>query len=341
MPQDVLAVAGAEVQGPQEAQQLVGQAADVGLDRGVLAELEDLVVDLLLGLGDHFLDPGRVDSAVLDQPLHGQAGDLAADGVEAADHHHAGRIVHDDVHAGGLLEGPDVAAFAADDAALHVVVGDFHGGNGHLAGLLGGVPLDGRADDLAALVVGRLLGLFHLPLDQRGHLVLALILQTFEQQLAGLFHLHARDLEQLVLLLGDQDGELLILDIDVADSPLALLFLLLEVLFLLLQQAGLAFQDVLPLGKPHLVLSQLSADAVCLGGEFLLLLDGFGCRLDLGGFDDVLCFSLRTIDLPLEVSPSMVLARVRAFIWYDDGPEADAEDEADHGGRAGLKGDLH
>ena len=51
-------------------------------------------------------------------------GDLAANVVEGADDDHPGRIVDDDVHAGGLLEGADVAAFAADDAALHVVAGD-------------------------------------------------------------------------------------------------------------------------------------------------------------------------------------------------------------------------
>ena len=49
--QDVLAVAGSEAQGAQEAQHLVGQAADVRLDGRILAKLEDLVVDLVLASG--------------------------------------------------------------------------------------------------------------------------------------------------------------------------------------------------------------------------------------------------------------------------------------------------
>ena len=96
---------------------------------------------------DHLLDARRVDAAVLDQLGQRQPGRLAADVVEGADDDHAGRVVHDHVHAGALLEGADVAAFAADDAALHVVAGDVHGADGGVGGVLGGVAVDGGGQD--------------------------------------------------------------------------------------------------------------------------------------------------------------------------------------------------
>ena len=74
----------------------------------------------------HLLDPGRVDPAVGDQLLQGEPGDLAADRVEAAQQHRLGGVVDDQVDAGDLLEGADVAALAADDPALHVVAGQVH-----------------------------------------------------------------------------------------------------------------------------------------------------------------------------------------------------------------------
>ena len=53
--------------------------------------------------------------------VEGHPGDLAADRVEAGEDHRLGRVVDDQVDAGRLLEGADVAALAADDPALHLV----------------------------------------------------------------------------------------------------------------------------------------------------------------------------------------------------------------------------
>ena len=97
-----------------------------------------------------------------------------------------------------------------------------------------------------ALVVRDLLGFLDLALDQGRHLVLALILQAFEEQLPGLLDLHRGDLEQLVLLLGDQDGELLVLHLDIAQPAVQLLFLLLDGLLLLLEELASAASGRLP-----------------------------------------------------------------------------------------------
>src|SRR5207248_1081615 len=108
--------------------------------------------------------PG-MDASVRDQLRQGKPGDLPADGVEARQDDGLGRVVDDQVYARGLLKGTDVAALAADDAALHLVRRQVHDRHGVLRGVVGGDTLDGRYDHVARLVVGLFLGL---PLDRAG-----------------------------------------------------------------------------------------------------------------------------------------------------------------------------
>ena len=98
-----------------------GRPGHAGLVGGALAGLAHDEVDLGLGLGDDLLDAAGVDAAVGDELGDGDPGDLAADRVEAREDDRLGGVVDDEVHAGRLLEGADVAALAADDAALHLV----------------------------------------------------------------------------------------------------------------------------------------------------------------------------------------------------------------------------
>ena len=96
---------------------------------------------------------------------------LATHRVEAAEHHGLGGVVDDQVHAGGRLEGPDVAALATDDAALHVLAREREHADGRLGGLLGGHALDRDRDDLArpllALLARPLLDLADLAMAAR------------------------------------------------------------------------------------------------------------------------------------------------------------------------------
>ena len=80
-----------------------------GLEGGALALGLDGGVDLLLGLGDHLLDAGGVDAAVLDELFEGHARDLAPHGVEAGERDGLRRVVDDEVAAGERLDGADVA----------------------------------------------------------------------------------------------------------------------------------------------------------------------------------------------------------------------------------------
>ena len=145
----VLRVACAELEPSQVVQQLLVQAGHVRLLGGFLAQSANVLLHLLLGFLDDLLDPGGVNPAVLDQLLQRDLGDLAANAVEAGHDDHSGRVVDDHIHAGRLLECPDVPPFAADDPALHLVAGNVDRADGDLGGVRGGIALDGRREDFS------------------------------------------------------------------------------------------------------------------------------------------------------------------------------------------------
>ena len=97
------------------------QSVDSQVDRRALADLDDLLLDLLLNLGDYLLDACGVDAAVGDELVQGQTRDFAAYGIEAREDDSLGGVVDDDLDARRGLQSADVAALAADDAALDLV----------------------------------------------------------------------------------------------------------------------------------------------------------------------------------------------------------------------------
>src|SRR5207244_13337115 len=113
-------------------------------------------------LRDRLLDASGVNAAVADQLREGHARHLAAHWVEPGQDDRLGCVVDDQIDPGGLLERPNVAPLAADDAALHLLAGERDDGDRHLTGVVGSDPLhDGGQDAPRALVA--LLG--GLPLD--------------------------------------------------------------------------------------------------------------------------------------------------------------------------------
>ena len=94
-----------------------------------------------------------------EQLLERHAGDLAPHAVEAGEDHRVRRVVDDEVDAGEVLERADVAALAADDAALHVVGGELDDRHRRLGGVAGGHALHDDGEDVAHAAVGVALGL--------------------------------------------------------------------------------------------------------------------------------------------------------------------------------------
>ena len=176
---------------------------DAGFIGRLLALLAHVRVNLDFGLGYQLFNAGRMDAAVEDQLGEGVPGDLAANRIVAGEHDGLGRIVNDEVHAGSLLQRPDIAPLLPDDAALHLVVGDRHDGLGHLDGLVRSVALDRLGDDPPGTALGFFLCL---PLDvpyPARRLLANLRLDALEKQLFRLFlRQAAQALQKLRLLLG-------------------------------------------------------------------------------------------------------------------------------------------
>ena len=181
MLEHVLAERGAVAQATQQGQDLRRQAGRARVVGGRLAGLADDDVDLGLGLGDDVLDAARVDAAVLHELGQGQARDLTTNRIEAAEHDRVGRVVDDEVDAGGLLEGADVAAFAADDAALHLVRRDGHGRDRGFGSVVDHDALDGGDDDVAGLVLGVLPGRALDGADEADGVVLGLLADLLDE----------------------------------------------------------------------------------------------------------------------------------------------------------------
>src|SRR3989442_12029553 len=129
--EDVLAVARPEAESAENFDELLVERAAVRLEDGLLARMDDVLLDLRLRLVIHLLDSSRMDAAVLDQLGKGQLGNLAADPVEGGENDRLRGVVDDEVDARQVLEGAGVPPLPADDPALHVVGGGLaHRGTG-------------------------------------------------------------------------------------------------------------------------------------------------------------------------------------------------------------------
>src|SRR2546422_7310591 len=82
------------------------------------------------------MDPAVHDELVERNPRH-----LAADGVEPTDDHGFGGVIDDQVDPRRLLQGPDVAALLADDAAFELVGRQRQHRDRNLGGLVAADPL--------------------------------------------------------------------------------------------------------------------------------------------------------------------------------------------------------
>jgi hypothetical protein len=138
---DVLAVARAEMEAAEHVEDFGVHAVDADFLGGFLPFFLNVGFDFPRGVVEDFLDPRGVDAAVGDQLVQRLASDLAPHGIEAADDDDARRVVDDDINAGDLFERADVASFAANDPALHLVAGNIDGAGGAFGGMGGGVAL--------------------------------------------------------------------------------------------------------------------------------------------------------------------------------------------------------
>ncbi len=227
-----------------------------------------------------------MDAAVGDELGDGEPGDLAADRVEARQDDRLGRVVDDQVDPGRLLEGPDVAALAADDPALHLVRRQVHDRDRVLGGVVRGHALHRGDDDVAGLVLGLLA---RRSLDGPGDLdrvVLGLLADGLDEDGLGVLGRHARDALERDDLLAVGAGELLagLVELALALEELAIALLehvgpLVELL-VALQEPALEPGELGAPGAGLLLGLALHAQLLVLGLEDELLLAGSGLGFD-------------------------------------------------------------
>ena len=257
----VLAVGGAVAQTAEELHQLRVHAGDGELQEGGLALGLDLLLELRLDLLDHLFDARRMDAAVGDQALQGDAGHLAAERIEAGEDDRFRRVVDDEVDAGRHLQGADVAPLAADDAPLHLVARQHHHRDRGLGDVVRGGALDGHADDALRLLVGLLAGLVLDPLDDVRGLDAGVVFEQADQLLARLLGGQAGDLLELGALLGEHAVEVGLLLFEPLLARCDGAVELAELLVALAQLVGPLVEGVFLLGEPPLERLRARSDA--------------------------------------------------------------------------------
>ena len=272
------------------------QSMHAGVVRRLLAGLGDLCVDFLARLVDDLLDPPRMDSAVGDELLERQPRDLAADRIEARNHDRVGRVVDDDVHAGGELERADVSPLAPDDPPLHFVVRQRHGRHGGLGGVIGGDALDRQRDDLLRLALGVPFGGFPDLANPVGRVGLGFFFHPANQLVLRVLGGHAGHLLEPAALVADELLELLLAlgdrlfaATEVAGAPA-------ELFVALLEHLELAVEHGFPLGDAPLFPFDFLAPTADLLLEVLAQSDQLFFPGDDGGLAKVVRFSLGVSD---------------------------------------------
>ena len=263
-----------------------------------------------------------MDAPVGDELGQREPRGLAAHAVEAREHDGLGRVVDDEVDAGDVLEGADVAALAADDAALHVVGRQVDHRDGGLGDVVGGGALDAQREDVAGAAVGLAARLFLDLAHELGHLVAGLVLGLLEQHVLGLRGAQPGDAleldHRLVVRVVELVGDALAVGVAVAQRLLAAVLLgaARVELLLALQQALLGLADLFA------TVAQLGLDLAAhlvhlfLGLEAGLLDDGLGLAPRVP--QQLLGLALRAGEL------------ARGEIAADDVPRRDADREPDH-----------
>ena len=236
--------------------------------------------------------------------MQGQAGDLAAHRVESGKEDGVGRVVHDDLDAGRGLEGADVSALTADDAALDLVVVDREGRDGVLDRRLRGGALDRVDHDALRLAGGVEPRLVHRIVDIGLRLAARLGLHVLDQHLAGILGGHPGDILQLLVDLRGHALTLLHLGVQLGLEGVDLALLGVEVMLLAVQLALLLLQlaftgsdivfavaELVVLLVDEFLMLALELEELLLGLQDLLLLDAFGLQVRL--LDDGVRASLR------------------------------------------------
>src|SRR6184192_1311604 len=110
----VLAVTSPEPEPAEDLDEIFGEGSAVRLEDRLLPRLADDLFYLGFRLVVGLLDSRRVNPAVLEELRDGQSRHLSPESVERREYDRVRCVVDDEVHAGEVFEGADVATLPAD-----------------------------------------------------------------------------------------------------------------------------------------------------------------------------------------------------------------------------------
>ena len=159
MLQDILSITGAVTHAAQQLNQLRMQAMDAGLQNGTFTFLLDDLFHLAAALFDHFFDAGRMNPSVNNQLFQCQACNFTANRIKAGQRDCLRRIINNEINTGQSFQCADIAAFTANDTALHLIIRQRDNGNGCFCHMVCGTALDCGGNDLTGIFFRFILGL--------------------------------------------------------------------------------------------------------------------------------------------------------------------------------------
>ena len=129
----------------------------------------------------HFLNSGRVNSAVHDQTFQSDSCHFSSDRFKSGKYDCLRRIINNKLYACQCLEGTDITSFTSDNTSLHLIVGELHHGNCCLCHMIGSTALNGRYNIIFGLLVSFLPGFCFQILNQFSSVMFYIFLNGFEQ----------------------------------------------------------------------------------------------------------------------------------------------------------------
>ena len=304
--QQVLSVAGTIFHLTHDADQFGMQTMNTQVDSRALTCLHNLVIKLLLYLGNNLLDACGMDATVTDQLVQSQTANLATHWIEGRNDDGLRSIIDDDFHSTGCLQSSYVTTLTTYDAAFDVVIINMEHRYAVFDGCLRSHTLDGLNHYLLSLSVGVKLRLIDNLVDIAGCIGTSLVLQAFHQTALGFLSAQAREFLQLGTLLVLHFLQFFLLDgqqfLLIIDALLTLLHFLTAAtqLFLTLVERNLTLlQFVLTLLDALIALLNLFLEFTLLVQEFLLHFQQFllfnHFSLFVGGCNHFIILSLDNI----------------------------------------------
>ena len=151
--QYILTIACAVFQFTQQLDQFGMQTIDTSVEGCCFAFFSDRCFHFFSGFFHHFLDTGRMNTAVYDQFFQSQSCDFSSDRIETGQDNCFGCVIDDQIDTSQCFQSTDVSAFTADDTAFHFIIRQLYNRYCCFCHMIYGAALDRICYDLSGAFV--------------------------------------------------------------------------------------------------------------------------------------------------------------------------------------------